>query len=279
MPRIAEIYRYPVKGLSAEPMERVSIGVGKVIPYDRAYALENGPSTFDPDDPKWTTKNAFLMLMRHERLALLHTAFDTETHTLTIRRDGVVVAQGCLDQEDGKRAIETFFSAFSAEDLRGPVKILNVPGFSFQDTSTGMVVSVINLASVRDLGEKIGAFVHPLRFRANLYVEDLPAWEEYSWIGRAVTIGSMRLVGSKRIDRCAAVNVDPVTAARDFNLPRKLMQIYDSVDCGIYLKVFEAGEFAVGDEIVVGEEMAIPPVPPRPANAPPPPPPPTLETL
>jgi uncharacterized protein YcbX len=279
MPRIAEIYRYPVKGLSAEPMERVSIGVGKVIPYDRAYALENGPSTFDPDDPKWTTKNAFLMLMRHERLALLHTAFDTETHTLTIRRDGVVVAQGCLDQEEGKRAIEAFFSAFSAEDLRGPVKILNVPGFSFQDTSTGMVVSVINLASVRDLGEKIGAFVHPLRFRANLYVEDLPAWEEYSWIGRAVTIGSMRLVGSKRIDRCAAVNVDPVTAARDFNLPRKLMQIYDSVDCGIYLKVFEAGEFAVGDEIVVGEEMAIPPVPPRPANAPPPPPPPTLETL
>jgi uncharacterized protein YcbX len=279
MPRIAEIYRYPVKGLSAEPMERVSIGVGKVIPYDRAYALENGPSTFDPDDPKWTTKNAFLMLMRHERLALLHTAFDTETHTLTIRRDGVVVAQGRLDQEEGKRAIEAFFSAFSAEDLRGPVKILNVPGFSFQDTSTGMVVSVINLASVRDLGEKIGAFVHPLRFRANLYVEDLPAWEEYSWIGRAVTIGSMRLVGSKRIDRCAAVNVDPVTAARDFNLPRKLMQIYDSVDCGIYLKVFEAGEFAVGDEIVVGEEMAIPPVPPRPANAPPPPPPPTLETL
>jgi uncharacterized protein YcbX len=279
MPRIAEIYRYPVKGLSAEPMKRVSIGVGKVIPYDRAYALENGPSTFDPDDPKWTTKNAFLMLMRHERLALLHTAFDTETHTLTIRRDGVVVAQGRLDQEEGKRAIEAFFSVFSAEDLRGPVKILNVPGFSFQDTSTGMVVSVINLASVRDLGEKIGAFVHPLRFRANLYVEDLPAWEEYSWIGRAVTIGSMRLVGSKRIDRCAAVNVDPVTAARDFNLPRKLMQIYDSVDCGIYLKVFEAGEFAVGDEIVVGEEMAIPPVPPRPANAPPPPPPPTLETL
>jgi uncharacterized protein YcbX len=279
MPRIAEIYRYPVKGLSAEPMERVSIGVGKVIPYDRAYALENGPSTFDPDDPKWTTKNAFLMLMRHERLALLHTAFDTETHTLTIRRDGVVVAQGRLDQEEGKRAIEAFFSEFSVEDLRGPVKILNVPGFSFQDTSTGMVVSVINLASVRDLGEKIGAFVHPLRFRANLYVEDLPAWEEYSWIGRAVTIGSMRLVGSKRIDRCAAVNVDPVTAARDFNLPRKLMQIYDSVDCGIYLKVFEAGEFAVGDEIVVGEEMAIPPVPPRPANAPPPPPPPTLETL
>jgi uncharacterized protein YcbX len=279
MAHIAEIYRYPVKGLSAEPMDRVSIGVGEVIPYDRAYALENGPSTFDPNTPEWTTKNAFLMLMRHERLALLHTAFDTETHTLTIRKDGAVVAQARLDQEEGRRAIEDFFAEFSAADLRGPVKILSASGFSFQDTSTGRVVSVINLESVRALGEKIGAFIHPLRFRANLYVEGLPAWEEFSWIGRAVTIGSVRLVGSKRIDRCAAVNVDPVTAARDMNLPRRLMQIYDNVDFGIYLKVFEAGEFAVGDEIVVGEEMSIPPVPPRPASAPPPPPPPTLETL
>lgn len=279
MARIAEIYRYPVKGLSAEAMDRVAIDVGKVIPYDRAYALENGPSTFDPNDPKWTTKNAFLMLMRHERLALLHTSFDPETHTLTIRKDGSVVAQGRLDQDEGKRAIEAFFSEFSAKDLRGPVKILNVPGFSFQDTSTGMVVSLINLESVRDLGEKIGKFVHPLRFRGNLYVEGLPAWQEYTWIGRSVTIGSMQLVGSKRIDRCAAVNVDPITAARDLNLPRSLMLLHDNVDCGIYLKVLKAGEFAIGDEIVIGEEVPIPPPPPRPANAPPPPPPPTLETL
>lgn len=268
MPHIAEIYRYPVKGLSAEPLERVAIGVGEVIPFDRAYALENGPSTFNPEAPVWTTKNAFLMLMRHERLAELHTAFDAATQTLTIRKDGAVVAEARLDTEEGKRAIEAFFTDFSAEDLRGAVKVLNVPGFSFQDTSTGRVVSLINLASVRELSARLGTFVHPLRFRANLYIEGLPAWEEFTWIGRAVTIGSMRLVGSKRIDRCAAVNVDPLTGARDLNLPRTLMQLYDSLDFGIYLKVFEAGEFGVGDEIVPGEEMPIPPVPPRPVVAP-----------
>jgi uncharacterized protein YcbX len=262
MPRIMEIYRYPVKGLSAEPLERVSIGVGEVIPFDRFYALENGPSTFNPRDPKWTTKNAFLMLMRHERLAQLHTAFDTETRILTIRKDGEVLVAACLDTDEGRRAIEAFFTEFSAEDLKGPVKVLNVPGFSFQDTSTGMVVSLINLGSLRDLGEKIGTYVHPLRFRANLYVEGIPAWEEHTWLGRAVTIGSMRLVVTKCIDRCAAINVDPVTAARDLNLPRSLMQLYDNVDCGIYLKVIEAGEFGVGDEIVLGETMPLPPHPP-----------------
>jgi len=279
MPHVAEIYRYPVKGLSAEPMQRVAVDVGEVIPFDRAYALENGPSTFDAADPKWTTKNAFLMLMRHERLAQLHTSFDSDTQTLTIRKDGAVQVAACLETDEGKRTIETFFTEFSAKDLKGPVKVLNVPGFSFQDTSTGKVISLINLASVRDLGSKIGKFVHPMRFRGNLYVEGLPAWEEFSWIGRSVTIGSMQLVGSKRIDRCAAVNVDPVTAARDLNLPRSLMLLRDNIDCGIYLKVLKAGEFAVGDEIVIGGEVPIPPPPPRPANAPPPPPPPTLETL
>jgi hypothetical protein len=262
MARIAEIYRYPVKGLSAEPLDRISIGVGEVIPFDRAYALENGPSNFNPNDPKWTTKNAFLMLMRHERLAQLHTSFDTETRVLTIREGNETLVAACLDTDEGKRAIEAFFSDFSAEDLRGPVKVLNVPGFSFQDTSTGMVVSLINLASVRDLGEKVGTYVHPLRFRGNLYVEGLAPWEEYSWLGRAVTIGTMRLVVTKRIDRCAAINVDPISAMRDLNLPRSLMQIYDNVDCGIYLKVFKAGECGIGDEIVVGEAMAPPPHPP-----------------
>lgn len=262
MPRIAEIYRYPVKGLSAEPLQRVAIGVGEVIPFDRAYALENGPSAFDPNSPKWTTKNAFLMLMRHERLAQLRTAFDPATQTLTIRKAGATVVEGRLDTDEGKRAIEAFFTEFSADDLRGPVKILHVPGFSFQDTSTGMVVSVINLASVRELGDRIGAYVHPLRFRGNLYIEDLAPWEEYTWLGHAVSIGSMRLVATKRIDRCAAVNVDPVSAARDLNLPRSLMQLYDNIDCGIYLKVVEAGEFGVGDEIVIGETMPLPPHPP-----------------
>jgi uncharacterized protein YcbX len=249
MPRIAEIYRYPVKGLSAEPMQRVAIGVGEVIPFDRVYAIENGPSPFDPSAPKWVSKVAFLMLMRHERLAELHTSFDSANHVLTIRRDGATLAEARLDTEEGRREIEAFFDQFSAEDLKGPAKVITAPSFSFQDTSSGMVVSLINLESVRDIGRKIDADVHPLRFRGNLYVEDMPAWEEFSWVGRAVVAGGVRFQVTKRIERCAAINVDPVTAARDLNLPRSMMQIFDHVDCGIYLKVAESGEFAVGDMI------------------------------
>jgi hypothetical protein len=249
MPHIAEIYRYPVKGLSAQPMQRVSIGAGQVIPFDRAYALENGPSAFNPHEPKWMAKLAFLMLMRHEQIAELNTHFDTETHSLAIKRNGSIVAEGSLETEDGRRKIEAFFDEFLATDIRGPSKVISAPDFSFQDTSSGMVVSLINLESVRDIGKKIATGVHPLRFRANLYVEGLSAWEECAWVGSELVAGAVRFQVTKQIDRCAAIDVDPVTGARDLNLLRTMMQTYGHFNCGIYLKVIESGAFSVGDEI------------------------------
>jgi uncharacterized protein YcbX len=125
MPRVVEIYRYPVKGLSAEPLERALLSVGEVIPFDRAYAIENGPSAFDPGSPRHIAKIAFLMLMRNEALAELDTRFDERTRTLTIQRNGALLAEGCLDTERGRRAIEIFFEEFSAAELRGPVRVLS----------------------------------------------------------------------------------------------------------------------------------------------------------
>jgi uncharacterized protein YcbX len=235
-------------------LESTVLSAGEVIPFDRAYAIENGPSAFNPQEPKWISKIVFLMLMRQENLAELQTQFDETTQTLTIRRDGKVLVEGRLDREEGRQAIEAFFNAFSANDLNGPAKVLSAPGHSFQDTSSGKVVSLINLESVRELGRVMETDVHPLRFRGNLHVEGLPAWEEYTWVGRRVTAGNAVLTATKRIDRCAAVNVDPFTGARDLNIPKSLKQAYDNIDCGIYLKVLEGGELRVGDAIAPAAE-------------------------
>ena len=85
---VTALYRYPVKGLTAQPLERVALTVGETIPYDRSWAIENGPGRFDPEAPRHLPKVAFLMLMRDERLATLAAEFDEETTTLTLRRDG-----------------------------------------------------------------------------------------------------------------------------------------------------------------------------------------------
>ena len=78
--KIASLYRYPIKGLSPEPLSKVALEVGQTFPADRRYAIENGPSGFDPKAPAFLPKAYFLMLMRNERLASLQTQYDDRTH-------------------------------------------------------------------------------------------------------------------------------------------------------------------------------------------------------
>jgi MOSC domain-containing protein len=246
--RVAALYRYPVKGLSPEPLDRVRLQPGGTFPLDRAYAIGNGPTGFDPAAPSYLPKARFLMLMRNERLAALDTTLDDATRTLTIRRDGRIVAEGRLDTPEGLAVIEAFFDAYEHDELRGPAKVLHVPGFSFSDVAA-KVVSLINLESVRDLGGRIAVEVNPLRFRGNVYVEAMPAWTELELVGKRIVVGNVVLEGMDRIVRCAATNVNPVTAERDLTIPRSLDETYGHGDCGVYLRVVEGGEMQVGDEV------------------------------
>jgi hypothetical protein len=248
--QVTSLYRYPVKGLSGEPLPRVGLKVGETLPADRRYAIENGPSGFDPEAPAWLPKSHFLMLMRNERLAGLETRFEDRSNLLTIRKGGDVAAQGDLETPEGRLAIEQFFVANFASDLKGAPKILSSAGHSFSDVAR-KVVSIINLASVRAIENMVGGPVHPLRFRANLYVEGWPAWHEFDLMDRTLAIGATRLKVVKRIVRCAAVNVDPDSAERDLEIPQALQRRLGHGDCGIYAEVIAGGTIAVGDAITV----------------------------
>jgi uncharacterized protein len=247
--RLHAIYRYPVKGLSPQPLARTRLEPGQTVPGDRRYAVENGPSGFDPAAPSYLPKTRFLMLMRNERLAQLRTQFDDATTTLAVREGGREVARGDLATPHGRAAIEEFFAAFEADELRGRPKVLEAAGHSFSDVSR-KVVSIINLASLAETESAIGASLDPLRFRANLYVTGWPAWHEFDLLGREIAIGaSVRVKVVKRILRCAATNVDPDTGLRDLDVPRTLDETFGHRDCGVYAEVRSGGEITVGDAV------------------------------
>src|SRR5687767_11097000 len=115
--KVQAIYRYPVKGLSAEPLTRTQLAPGATIPADRLYAIANGPLGFDPAAPSYFPKIRFLMLMRNERLAELRTEFDERSHTLVITPGGRQAARGDLRTAEGRAAIERFFAEFCASEL------------------------------------------------------------------------------------------------------------------------------------------------------------------
>lgn len=246
--RIEAIYRYPVKGLSPQLLARTSLSVGQTLPADRLYAIENGPSGFDPAAPAYFPKQRFLMLMRNERLASLQTDYDEASHTLTIQYEGREAARGDLRTNEGRLAIEAFFRRFMPKELYGPPKVLFGEGHSFSDVAK-KVVSIINLASVAAVENAAGAAVHPLRFRGNIYVTGWPAWHEFNLLDREIAIGGARLKVVKRIQRCAATEVDPDTGIRDLAIPRTLLDNFGHADCGVYAEVVAGGEVAVGDAL------------------------------
>ncbi len=248
MATIVSLYRYPVKGLSPEALESAALTAGAHFPGDRMFAIENGPSGFDPRAAEHMPKIKFLMLMRNERLARMKTRYDDVSGVLSISQGGLVVAAGDVRSVAGREALEAFFTTHFAEELRGAPKVLTAPpGYRFMDSRNGFL-SIIDLASVAAIATVAGRkAIDPLRFRANVYLEGLGAWGEFDLIGKQAKLGTATLEIIKRIDRCAATDVDPSTGIRDLRMVELLEQNFGHHDCGVYARIVSGGDIKKGD--------------------------------
>ncbi|MBU4434984.1 MAG: MOSC domain-containing protein [Alphaproteobacteria bacterium] len=247
--RIAALYRHPVKGFTPERLSSAPLTAGACFPCDRLFAVEDGPSGFDPAAPEHISKMKFTVLAKIPAVARARTAYDEATGVFRATAAGRPDFAGDLRADAGRAGLEAWLTDLLGDDIRGPLRVVEGPGaYRFMDSRSGYV-SIINLASVRDLEAKLGVPVDPLRFRANLYVEGWPAWAESDWTGRTLRLGEATAEVLKPIVRCAATHVDPATGARDIELVQALFDHYGHRDCGIYLNVTQGGRVAQGDGV------------------------------
>jgi uncharacterized protein YcbX len=250
--RIEYLYRYPVKGLTAEALEQAQVEAGGSIPWDRAFALAQGDSGFDPANPAWLPKWNFLCQMKHARAALLFSVFDPGSKMLRIRApDGTGVEANALTSA-GRARIAAFLTDYMGEEARGQPEFHYIPGHVFGDQKT-KVVSLNNLASLRDFEWKTGAKRHRRRFRANVWFSGASAWAEREWIGRELQIGGAVLRVVKGTTRCAATEVNPETGERDADPIAELRSLYGHVELGVHAEVVDGGRFAIGDAMELME--------------------------
>ena len=244
---IASLYRYPIKGFTPERLEAATLTAGAYFPCDRIYAVEDGPSGFDPEHPVFVSKTKFTVLAKLPSLALVRTQFDEAGQCVTVTGPGMDALVADLSTATGLAALADWLTAFLGDEVRGPLRVLPCAAqHRFTDSRSGYV-SIINLASVRDLEVRLGAPVDPLRFRGNVYVEGWPAWDEMDWTGRVLTLGGAVLEVIKPIVRCAATHVDPDTGLRDLDLVKGLFDAYGHQYCGVYAKIVQGGTIAIGD--------------------------------
>ena len=243
--RLDALYRHPVKGFTPERLGAATLTTGAHVPCDRLYAVENGPSGFDPDAPGHMSKWKFTVLAHMPRLARVHTRYEDDSGLFTVEAEGRPPLEARLTERSGREALAAWLSDFLGEEAKAPLKVISGPPHRFMDHPQGYV-SLVNLESVRDLAARTGRVVDPLRFRANLYVEGWPAWSEME--ATDVSVGAARMVVQKPIVRCMATHVDPKSGERDLDLTGDLHRHYGHTFCGVYLNVTEGGAVAVGDK-------------------------------
>lgn len=254
--QVAAIFRHPVKGFTPEPLDHVDLAPGQGFPHDRIFAVENGPSGFDPAAPVFAPKQKFTVLMSLPRVAAVRTRYHDVAGDLEAAAPGAPPFFGNLLEAAGRDAFAAWLTQVLGGEARGPLRVIeSTPAWRFTDHPLGQV-SIINLASVADLSRRMGVELDPLRFRANLYVDGWPAWAEHDWAGQRLMLGWATAEVFKPIVRCAAIHVDPTTAERDLDITKALFDNFGHMNCGIYVRMTAPGRVSLGDAVTTPELAA-----------------------
>ena len=86
------------------------------------------------------------------------------------------------------------------------------------------------------------------RWRCNIFLDGLAAWEEFDWVGRTIRIGEAEAKVETRLDRCMATTVNTDTGIR--NVPTlEILKGFGHQDFAVALVVTKGGRLRIGDEV------------------------------
>lgn len=249
--RVVALARYPIKGMSAEPMDNVTLHPGEGFPRDRRWGFARPGSGFDPSDPKPLPKDKFVVLSKEAGLAGIEARLEQQTLSLTAVKE--TKSFDLSDQAGRNNAAEFLRSALQLGET--PSLVRSDP-HRFTDVSVVSselmnAVSILSRDSVAAFSKDIGKPIDARRFRMNIEVEGLKPWIELDHVGHEIQIGPVRLKVLLRTRRCAATEVNPETADRDLPLPSLLRKTYAHFDMGVYAEVIEGGTIKLGDTVML----------------------------
>jgi hypothetical protein len=265
--RIEQIYRYPVKGMRAERLERGRLVPGGGLKHDRAFAFTSGNLPPPQGSDGWSPARSFLQMTVYPQLAGFSAKVDEDAGSICITSPDGETACSPLDSSNDPAADALMNRHFRPGPECGirMHRIQQPPGhWDFDDTT----VSIINLASVEWLEYVSAMSLSGLRFRGNIYVSGLEPWEEFSLTGKTVRIGKTRLKLLRPALRCAATSADPWSGDTSIDVPGMMRHYLGHMFCGIYAKVLEGGDIFEDDRLRLEEDEPFNPVTRLPSNAP-----------
>ncbi|WP_251447538.1 MOSC domain-containing protein [Microbacterium sp. USTB-Y] len=274
MPHVVALYRHPVKGFTPEKVTSVTVQADGRIAGDRvlAFRFADAATPDERDGLDYWPKSKGLALETFPGLAALRLEYDDEARRVRIEHDGETLVEAGLD-DAGRVALADALTAFvlgspDAKRLQRPGRLpLVLVGDGetsrFQDSRRGYV-SLHSTASIDALSAALEHEVEDRRFRSNVVIGGVDAWDELSWQGE-VTIGAVRFAAAVPIVRCLATHANPDTGERDASVLKTLtgsfgqdeptlgrMLLLPGVSGAVSDASGSGGTIRVGDEVVVG---------------------------
>jgi uncharacterized protein YcbX len=250
-PIVSSIHFSPIKSLSFQSINTAIIKKDVGFEEDRIFAFSRAidmalAKTIEKD-PSERELIHFLTLKNTP--ALNKYDFKFENGMISISKDNTEIST--ISIED-KEAISKEISKLEP-NLPGPIYFLKNELFPFYDTTNGSnvsnTISLINLNSIKDFNQKINKEIEFERFRGNIYIKDINAFEERNWINKTIKINEVEFKVLKHIPRCSATNLKVNSDQADINLPNELKKVYGHMDMGIYLYPLNNGKISVNDEL------------------------------
>ena len=244
----------PVKSLSFQSISSCQIKKNLGMPNDRIFAFSRGIDSEKAKtierNPKERKLNNFLTLKNSPVLNKYNFNYDGGKLTL-ILNGKEIISISADDQNEKSLLSKKLFELEST--LANPIILLKNIEYPFYDTSHSNnifnSISLINLNSIKDFENKIDKDIEFQRFRGNLYVDGISAWEERNWVNKIIKINNISFKVEKNIPRCVAINIKPNTDDNTFNLLQSLKKNFNHFDMGIYLTALNDGEINIENKV------------------------------
>ena len=257
---ISSINYCPVKSVSFQTTKSCEIRKNIGIIGDRIFAFSRGldfkqaqlfEKKLEERRGKW---NKILTLKNSPSLNKYNFLFDNDKLTLTQNNNKIFTIN---INETGEYELLSNKILELESFLQKPIYLMKNKDIPFFDTSISNKtilnhsISLINTKSVEDFQNKTNQEIETQRFRGNIFVDGVDAWEERNWIGKIIKINDISFKVEKNIPRCVAINLKPNTDDNSLNLLQSLKKTYNHFDMGVYLTALNDGLINIGDNISI----------------------------
>jgi len=251
--KINKLFYSPVKSLSFSSVNKLEILDNIGIKFDRNFAF-----TRDLDDNKINQiLNNPLKRQIINFLSLKHFPelneynFDFEKDILYLKKNNNIILKSNINvQSDVETLCDKILVLIPKLER---IKLIKDSKNPFFDTMPSNTISLINLNSIKDFEKKISKNVELERFRGNIYINGLDAWEERNLIDKTLVINDIKFKVIKEIPRCSATNIKPNSSKYNLSVPLLLKQFYNHINLGIYILPLNNGNIKLNDEILIND--------------------------